>query len=74
MNFVLGLLVGGGLGWYFGRHAAPHHALHAAHGVGAIAPKPGPPPPPAPGECPYDLMWDPVLQTCVPVLPWPIQQ
>jgi hypothetical protein len=50
----------------------PHYEF--ADFVGLRAPKPGPPPPPPPGECPQDFMWDPVSQSCVPVLPWPIQQ
>jgi hypothetical protein len=89
MNFVLGLLVGGGVGWYLGRQKMEgqisHHQQAMAnrmrvstamrgHFAGSRAPTPGPPPPPAPGECAYDMMWDPVLQTCVPILPWPIQQ
>lgn len=100
MNFVLGLLVGGGVGWFLGRQkmewqiarqqamtnrmlasrdpGGPAHApaVHATHGyfAGVRAPQPGPPPPPPPGACPNDMMWDPVNQECVPVLPWPIQQ
>jgi hypothetical protein len=85
MNFVLGLLVGGGVGWYLGRQKmewelARHAALasHAratrGHFAGVKAQPPAPPPPPPPGACPNDMMWDPVNQECVPVLPWPIQQ
>jgi hypothetical protein len=35
---------------------------------------PGPPPPPPPGACAENMMWDSATGTCVPVLPWPIQQ
>jgi hypothetical protein len=84
MNFVLGLLVGGGVGWFLGRQKMEWQIVrqqamvnrHVAHGYfsGVKAPTPGPPPPPPPGACPNDMMWDPVNQECVPVLPWPIQQ
>jgi hypothetical protein len=73
MDFVLGLVIGGSLGWYLARQTPPEHATRG-YFAGVKAPRPGPPPPPPPGACPNDMMWDPVNQECVPVLPWPIQQ
>lgn len=53
----------------------PGGYYYSQYRAGVRAPEPGPPPPPPPDQqCGPDMMWDPVLQSCVPVLPWPIQQ